>query len=81
VDRDTISVEINRELLTRLRARRPGKSDGELLEDIAVIQLGGEAVARVREAFRDVSEKDIEGEAVKAVREVRRERAARESDD
>lgn len=69
-------MEIDRGLLQRLRKLRPKKSDRELLESLARIQLGREASARVKERFTGVSSEEIEREAVKAVREVRRERAA-----
>jgi hypothetical protein len=72
----TTTVEIDRSLLTRLRKRRPKKSDRELLEDLAKIQLGREATNSIRQAFADVPQEKIEREAAKAVREVRRERAA-----
>lgn len=72
----TTTVEIDRGLLQRLRKLRPKKSDRELLESLARIQLGREASDRAREAFAGTSSEEIEREAVKAVREVRRERAA-----
>ena len=36
----TVQVEFDGELLSRLRARHPGKTDRELLERLAVIELG-----------------------------------------
>lgn len=72
----TTCVEIETDLLGRLRKRRPEKNDRELLESAARIQLGREAIARVRKRFAGVPMEEIEREAVKAVREVRRERAA-----
>jgi hypothetical protein len=72
----TTTVEIDRELLERLRKRRPEKSDRELVESIARIQLGREASARVRERFAGVPSREIEREAVNAAREVRHEMAA-----
>ena len=72
----TTTVEIGRELLQRLRRRRPEQSDRELVESLARIQLGREARARARERFAGVASEEIEREAAKAVREVRRERAA-----
>lgn len=72
----TTSVEIDSELLERLRKRRPEKNDRELLESVARIQLGREASARVKERFAGVSSEEIEREAAKAVREVREEMAA-----
>jgi hypothetical protein len=73
----TTTVEIDSNLLGRLRQRRPAKSDRELLESVARIQLGREASDRAAERFQGVSSDEIEREAVKAVQEVRRERAAR----
>jgi hypothetical protein len=61
----TIEVEFDRELLERLRRRRPDKSDRELLESAARIQLGREASGRARESFAGVSSEEIEREAVK----------------
>jgi hypothetical protein len=71
----TATVEIDRELLAQLRQDAPGKSDRELLEDLAVIQLGDKAIANIREAFAGVPDEEIAREAVKGVREVRRKRA------
>ena len=73
----TTTVEIDTGLLDRLRQRRPAKSDRELLESVARIQLGHEASDRARERFQGVPSEEIEREALKAVREVRRERAAK----
>lgn len=72
----TTTVEIDSELLERLRSRNPGRSDRELLERLAHVQVGREAIARVRERFIGVPAEEIEREAVKAVREARREMAA-----
>jgi hypothetical protein len=72
----TTTVEIDSDLLARLRKRRPEASDRELVEGVARIQLGREASGRVKERFAGVSSEEIEREAVKAVREVRREMAA-----
>jgi len=72
----TTRVEIDTDLLDRLRKRRPERSDRELLESAVRIQLGREAIARVRKRFAGVSMEEIEREAVKAVHEARRERAA-----
>jgi hypothetical protein len=68
----TTHIEIDTDLLERLRKRRPERSDRELLEGAARIQLGREAIARVRKRFAGVPIEEIESEAVKAVREVRR---------
>jgi hypothetical protein len=72
----TTTVEIDSELLERLRKRRPEKSDRELVESVARIQLGREASDRVKGRFAGVPSEEIEREAAKAVREVRAERAA-----
>ena len=73
----TTTVEIDSGLLERLRLRRPAKSDRELLESVARIQLGREAGDRASERFRGVPSEEIEREALNAVREVRNERAAK----
>jgi hypothetical protein len=75
----TTTVEIDRELLSELRERSPGRSDRELLEDLAASRLGDETIARMREAFADVDPQAIESEAVNAVREVRHEIAAEQA--
>ncbi|MGA2165334.1 MAG: hypothetical protein ABSH36_12805 [Solirubrobacteraceae bacterium] len=72
----TTTVEIDTGLLERLRLRRPAKSDRELLESVARIQLGREASDRARERFRGVPSEEIERKAWSAVCEVRSERAA-----
>ena len=72
----TATVEVDVELLERLRERAPGKSDRELVEDLAVIALGDEAITRMRVAFADVPQEEIEREAVRIAKETRRERAA-----
>jgi hypothetical protein len=72
----TATVEIDQELLDRLRERRPEQSDRELVESLLRIQLGHEASDRAREAFAGTLSEEIEREAVKAAREVRAERAA-----
>jgi hypothetical protein len=73
----TTTVEIDSGLLERLRQRRPAKSDRELLESVARIQLGREASDRASEGFQGVPSEEIEREALNAVREVRNERAAK----
>lgn len=73
----TTRIEIDTDLLDRLRKRRPDKDDRELVESAARIQLGREAIARVRKRFAGVPMDEIEREAATAVREVRREDAAR----
>lgn len=72
----TTRIEIDNDLLERLRKRRPGQGDRELLESAVRIQLGREAIGRVRKRFAGVPMDEIEREAVNAVREVRREDAA-----
>ena len=74
----TTAVEIDNDLLARLRERSPGKSDRELLEDLAVVTLGFETIHRVqrRTAEAGVDQEEIEREAVRAVREHRRRGAA-----
>jgi hypothetical protein len=71
-------VEIDADLLARLRERSPGRSDRELLEDLATVTLGFETIQRVRQRTADagVDQQEIEDEAVRAVREHRRRRAA-----
>lgn len=44
----TTNVEIDTALLERLRERRPGKSDRELLESMALIALGRKTLRRVQ---------------------------------
>lgn len=73
----TTTVEIDTALLERLRERVPGKSDRELLEDIATITLGFETIARVQQRNADADEDEVMAEAVKAVHEVRQETAQR----
>jgi len=74
----TTTVEIDTALLERLCERSPGKSDRELLEDLATITLGFETIARVQQRNADADEEEVMTEAVKAVHEVRRERAERQ---
>jgi len=77
----TTTVEIDSELLTRLRERSPGKSDRELLEDLAAVTLGFETIHRVqrRTAEAGIDQEEIEREAVRAVREHRRRGVARQT--
>jgi hypothetical protein len=74
----TTMVEIDSDLLARLRERSPGKSDRELLEELATVTLGFETIQRVRQRTADagVDQQVIEDEAVRVVREHRRQRAA-----
>jgi hypothetical protein len=71
-------VEIDNDLLARLRERSPGKNDRELLEDLAMVTLGFETIHRVqrRTAEAGIYQEDIEREAVRAVREHGRRGAA-----
>ena len=73
----TTTVEIDSDLLARLRERSPGK-DRELLEELAAVTLGFETIHRVqrRTAEAGVDQEEIEGEAVRVVHEYRRRRAA-----
>jgi hypothetical protein len=69
----TTRIDFDSELLAKLRARRPGKDDKTLLEEMARIDLGFETLAEVqrRNALSDEDATDL---AVRAVREVRAER-------
>lgn len=69
-------VERYARTLKVLRERHPQKSEQELMESLATIKEGDEAIQRIRERFKDVPSEEIEREAVKAVREVRAEAAA-----
>lgn len=68
-------VERYSRTLKVLRERHPQKSESELMESLARIKEGDEAIKRIRERFRGVPSEEIEREAVKAVREVRVEAA------
>ena len=68
----TVKVDIDGDLLAMLRARRPGKDDRTLLEDLAVIQLGFDTLAEVQRR-NALSEQEATDLAVRAVREVRAE--------
>lgn len=75
----TTTVEIDSELLSRLRKRSPGKSDRETLERVARIQLGFETIRRVQErnAAAGIDDDTVMTQAVRGVRASRRARAAR----
>jgi hypothetical protein len=77
----TTMVEIDNGLLARLRERAPGVSDRKLVEDLAAVTLGFEAIHRAqrRTADTEVNQEEIEGEAVRVVREHRRRRAGRQA--
>ena len=66
----TTSVEIDSELLARLRDRHPGKNDRSLIEDLARIELGFAALreAQKRNALDEDEATEI---AVRAVHEAR----------
>lgn len=74
----TTTVQIDSDLLARLRKRSPGRTDRDLLEDLATVTLGFETIRRVqrRTAEAGVDQQAIEDEAVRVVREHRRKRAA-----
>lgn len=67
----TTRVEIDSELLGRLRTRHPGKDDRALIEALARIELGFAAVRDAQE--RNVLDEQAADElAVRAVHEARR---------
>jgi hypothetical protein len=70
----TVRIELDSELLERLRARHPGRSDRELIERLAVIDLG---MAALRESQRRnaLSEEEALEQAFRAVHEARAESA------
>jgi hypothetical protein len=68
----TVKVDFDGDLLAKLRARRPGKDDRTLLEELARIGLGFETLAEVQRR-NALSEDDATELAVRAVREVRAE--------
>lgn len=71
----TVKVEFDRELLERLRQRRPERSDRELLESMAKMTLGRESLRRVQERST-LSEDEAIALGVEAVHEARRKRQA-----
>jgi hypothetical protein len=68
----TVRVDFDGDLLASLRARRPGTDDRTLLEELARIQLGFEAIAESQRR-NALSEEEANELAVRAVREVRAE--------
>lgn len=66
----TTRVEIDSELLQRLRERQPATSDRELLESLAKIALGRESLRRVQERS-GLDEEEATAFGVDAVREAR----------
>jgi hypothetical protein len=67
----TTRVEIDTELLARLRTRHPGKDDRALIEDLARIELGFAALrdAQKRNALDEETAAEL---GVRAVHEARR---------
>jgi hypothetical protein len=67
----TTRIEIDSELLERLRLRHPGRDDRTLIEDLARVDLGFAAVrdAQIRNVLDDDQATDL---AVRAVHEARR---------
>lgn len=68
-------VERYAHTLKVLRRRHPEKSESDLMESLATIKDGDEAIKLIRTRFEGISSEEIEREAVKAVREVRAEAA------
>ena len=68
----TVQVDIDGELLQRLRERHPGKTDRELIERLAIIDVG---MAVLRESQRRIAvpEEEALELAVRAVHEARAE--------
>ncbi len=67
----TTHVEIDSELLARLRARHPGKADRALIEDLARVDLGFEAL-RATQQRNALGEREASDLALGAVRDARR---------
>jgi len=67
----TTRVEIDSDLLERLRARHPGKDDRALIEDLAQVELGFAAV-RDAQKRNTLSEEEALDLGVVAAREARR---------
>lgn len=65
-------VLIDTDLLEELRADEPGKSDRELVEDMARRKLGLKTIRRLRQRF-NLPEDEAIRVAVEAVHEARRE--------
>ncbi|HEY2767299.1 MAG TPA: hypothetical protein VGI76_03535 [Solirubrobacteraceae bacterium] len=66
----TTSIEIETSLLERLRARHPGRSDRELIEDLAHIDLGF-ALLRQAQERNALNEHDAIELGVRAAHESR----------
>lgn len=67
----TTSIEIDSELLGRLRARHPGKDDRVLIEELARVDLGFAALRNAQKR-NAMDEQDASDLAVRAAREARR---------
>jgi len=67
----TRNIEIDSDVLERLRARRPGKSDRELIENLAMIELGRATLSDVQRRFA-LPEQEAISLGVRAVHEARR---------
>jgi hypothetical protein len=67
----TTRVEIDSELLARLRARHPAKDDRALIEDLARVDLGFNAL-RTAQQRNALGEQDATDLAVHAVHDSRR---------
>jgi len=70
----TTSVEIDSELLARLRERWPEKSDRQLIEDLVLVQLGFAAL-RGSQQRNALSEEEAVELGVRAVHEARSARS------
>jgi hypothetical protein len=68
-------VERYAQTLKVLRKRHPEKSERDLMESLATIKEGDEAIKLIRTRFEGIPSEEIEREAVKAVLEVRAESA------
>jgi hypothetical protein len=66
----TTNVEIDADLLARLRERHPGKDDRSLIEDLARIELGFGAI-RDTQKRNPLSENEAVALGVQAVHEAR----------
>jgi hypothetical protein len=66
----TTNVEIDTQLLARLRERHPGKDDRSLIEDLAKIELGFAAI-RESQKRNALTEDEATELAVRAVHEAR----------
>ncbi len=69
----TTRIDFDSELLAKLRARRPGKDDRSLLEELARIDLGFDTLGEVQRR-NAMSDEDATHLAVRALRDVRAER-------